>query len=106
MRNACLAILAAALTPLPALAAGDAEEGGRIVTKWCSCVPRRGRHGPGAGSDAVPHFRTIIESADATKTPAYLRVFLSNPHEPTPDLSLTRQEIDDLIAYIERQRGR
>ena len=102
MRNACLAILAAALTPLPALAAGDAEEGGRIVTKWCSSCHVVA--GTGRASDAVPHFRTIIE--DATKTPAYLRVFLSNPHEPTPDLSLTRQEIDDLIAYIERQRER
>jgi hypothetical protein len=29
-----------------------------------------------------------------------LRAFLSHPHGAMPDLSLTRTEIDELIAYI------
>jgi hypothetical protein len=29
-----------------------------------------------------------------------LRVFLQTPHDRMPDLHLSREEIDDLIAYI------
>jgi len=35
-----------------------------------------------------------------TLTADQLRTFLSHPHPPMPDLSLTRAEIDDLIEYI------
>jgi hypothetical protein len=34
----------------------------------------------------------------------HLRAFLTKPHGATPDLSLSRSEMDDLIAYIERLR--
>jgi len=33
-----------------------------------------------------------------------LRGFLSHPHGAMPDLSLTREEVDDLIAYINTLR--
>jgi hypothetical protein len=33
-----------------------------------------------------------------------LRAFLSHPHGAMPDLSLSRSEIDDLIAYLETFR--
>jgi hypothetical protein len=36
--------------------------------------------------------------------PEQLRAFLTHPHGQMPDLSLTRSEIDDLIAYIESLR--
>jgi len=35
-----------------------------------------------------------------TLTADQLRTFLSHPHDPMPDLGLTRSEIDDLIEYI------
>jgi hypothetical protein len=33
-------------------------------------------------------------------TPLSLRAFLQTPHERMPDLHLSRDEIDDLTAYI------
>ena len=37
-------------------------------------------------------------------SPGELRAFLTHPHGQMPDFSLTRSEIDDLIAYIEAVR--
>jgi len=34
----------------------------------------------------------------------WLKTFLVEPHPPMPEMSLTRQEIQDLIAYIEALR--
>jgi len=48
-----------------------------------------------------PSFRTI---AQGELTADQLRTFLPRPHPPMPDLSLTRTEIHDLIAYIEALR--
>ncbi|SRR6266568_4530956 len=48
-----------------------------------------------------PSFRTI---AQGELTADQLRTFLPRPHPLMPDLSLTRTEIHDLIAYIEALR--
>jgi hypothetical protein len=39
-------------------------------------------------------------------TPLGLRVFLQTPHGRMPDLHLTRDEVDNLIAYILSLRRR
>jgi hypothetical protein len=38
------------------------------------------------------------------KSPDQLRAFLTKPHGATPDLSLSRAEIEDQIAYIQSRR--
>jgi hypothetical protein len=54
------------------------------------------------GNDEVPTFMAIAHKyADK---PGFLKAFLVEPHRPMPDLSLTRQQIQDLIAYIESLR--
>lgn len=51
-----------------------------------------------ANSD-VPSFMSIARKyRDKSDV---LRAFLVEPHQPMPDFSLNRQEILDLIAYIE-----
>jgi mono/diheme cytochrome c family protein len=81
--------------------AGDLAEGARIAEQWCAechVIGPRDKHGV-AG---VPSFEAIAN--DELKTPGYLRVFLMVPHPPMPTLTLSRQEIDDLITYIETQK--
>jgi cytochrome c551/c552 len=47
----------------------------------------------------VPSFMSIAKKYQG-KSDA-LRAFLIEPHQPMPDLSLKRQQILDLMAYIE-----
>ena len=53
--------------------------------------------------DAVPSFRAI--AAMPSTTALSLRVFLQTPHGRMPDFALSRNETDDVIAYILSLRG-
>jgi cytochrome c len=87
----------------PALAQMDQEaieDGHALARQWCSgChVVEEGA----GGSDAAPAFPAIMR--DASVTEEGLRGWLAAPHPPMPDLDLTRQEIDVLIAYLNSLR--
>ena len=79
-------------------AAGDAAQGKATAERWCaSChVVAPG----GRGADVAPNFATIAQQRDES----YLRGFLTRPHPPMPRFELSRQDIDDLVAYIGTQR--
>ena len=81
-----------------AWAAGDAVQGKATAERWCATchVVAPG----GRGADVAPNFATIARQRDAD----YLRGFLSRPHPPMPRFELSRQDIDDLVAYIGTQR--
>lgn len=53
-------------------------------------------------NDGVPPFKAIAN--DNTKTEGALRIFLQAPHGQMPDFLLTRQEIEDVVAYIQTLR--
>ena len=95
-----LALAAAApscFTPA-AMAAGDAAQGRALARTWCS-----GCHTVEAGgTDAAPPLATIANRPDRTE--AYLFTWLSDPHPPMPQLNLGRQEIADIIAYLQSLR--
>jgi len=75
----------------------DVSKGGQLAQQWCAnCHVVRGNP-TGAIPQGPPSFQTIARS---NMTVDQLRAFLSHPHGPMPDLSLTRAEIDDLIGYI------
>ena len=93
-----LAALAAALTA-PALAAGDAERGHEIAARWCSSCHVVDEQQTHALAD-VPTFREIASRHANEKALLALQGFLADPHPVMPDMSLTRQEIRDLVAYI------
>jgi len=93
------AILLAA-TPRPAEAqdSGDVAAGRHLAETWCSSChvvdPALQR-----GTDnGVPTFSAI--AGMASTTPLALHAFLQTPHAQMPDLHLSRDEIDDLTAYI------
>jgi hypothetical protein len=63
--------------------------------------------GPGASglvSDAVPAFPAVARMPSTTALS--LRVFLQTPHARMPNLHLSRDETDDVIAYILSLRDR
>ena len=85
--------------PLPALA--DAGNGERLARQWCANCHVIDAAGPSATiTQGPPSFRT----AAGHLNPGELRTWLTHPHGAMPDLSLTRAEIDDLIAYIRSLR--
>jgi mono/diheme cytochrome c family protein len=80
----------------PARAAGDAAQGERIARRWCSSC-----HvvGPSTeASDKAPAF--IALAADPAKTEDYLKAWITNPHPRMPNFNLSRQTVEDLVAYI------
>jgi mono/diheme cytochrome c family protein len=74
----------------------DPEAGGRLAAEWCSNCHYTGNGG--VAGDAAPAFAEIANKPNAT--PEGWRAWLQDPHPPMPNLSLSRTEIDDLIAYI------
>lgn len=98
-RHAALATLLLALSAPPALADGagvQAGMGASIARQWCAHC--HVVDGSAPASDALPSFAQI--AADPARTDAWLRDWLAHPHGAMPDFSLTRHEIDALIAYI------
>ncbi|AFL52481.1 mono/diheme cytochrome c family protein [Sinorhizobium fredii] len=83
-------------------AAADRLRGRGIAQRWCSechvVTPGQMR-----GSDTVPTFAQIRKSEQFDE--AKLSDFLAAPHHSRmPNLSLTRSEIADLVAYIKAKR--
>ncbi|MCG8692185.1 MAG: cytochrome c [Minwuiales bacterium] len=73
-------------------------DGKRIAQKWCvNCHIVEA--GSNRGGDTAPPFMRIAN--DPETTPERLRGFLVDPHPLMPNLDLTRQEIDAIIAYMQ-----
>lgn len=78
-------------------AAGLASSGGEIALKWCASCHVVADDQPSALVDA-PTFAHIAKTYE--NDIAVLELFLADPHPVMPNMSLTRQEILDLLAYI------
>jgi mono/diheme cytochrome c family protein len=93
-----LFLLIASATPAAAQMAGDPDAGRALAQTWCSnCHVVTATQAQGASTGA-PSFRTIAN--DKSVTPMALSAFLQTPHHRMPDLHLSREEIDDVSAYI------
>jgi len=84
----------------PAMAqdVGDPATGRRLAETWCSSCHVIGPDIQRGTSYGAPTFTAIARTT--AMTPMALRVFLQTPHSRMPDLHLSRQEIDDVSAYI------
>jgi mono/diheme cytochrome c family protein len=76
---------------------GNAERGEWLAERWCSTchVVSTSQE---QGTTEAPTFRSIAERSPEEIDA--LGLFLMDPHPPMPDLSLTREEIRDLLSYI------
>lgn len=95
-----LALSFAFTASAPGQELGDAEQGRTLVRQWCtSCHVVE--HG-GTGADVGPALPMLLEND--LRTPDQIRGWLANPHPAMPDFDLTRQEIEDVVAYLEELR--
>jgi mono/diheme cytochrome c family protein len=77
---------------------GDVMEGKKIATTWCSNCHRIDAGGAGQVGDAAPAWAQV--AAMPSTTSMSLHAFLMSPHGRMPDFTLTRAQIDDVVAYI------
>jgi cytochrome c len=82
-------------------ARADARRGAQLARQWCANCHVIGSTSTGPVPEGPPSFQAVAHSGI---TADQLRGFLSHPHGAMPDLSLTREEVDDLIAYINTLR--
>jgi mono/diheme cytochrome c family protein len=90
---AAIVILAAP----PAGAQGDPEVGRELARTWCTSCHVVDIEGQGA--DAGPALPALL--GDGQRTEDELRGWLAAPHPPMPDFALSRQEIEDITAYLQ-----
>jgi mono/diheme cytochrome c family protein len=90
------AVAAMALDAAAAAAEGDPARGLALARSWCASCHQVEAGGP--ATDTAPSFRAVAN--DPAKTEGGLRAWLADPHSPMPNLNLSRQEIDDIIAYL------
>jgi mono/diheme cytochrome c family protein len=76
--------------------AGDVNHGGVIAKRWCAACHVVAADQTSANADAPP-FADIARRRPDDKQ---ISMFLADPHPKMPDMSLTRKEIDDIVAYI------
>lgn len=96
-------LLAAAPIPLSAQEIGDVAAGNRLAATWCSSCHVVTPSAQTGAATGVPTFAAVARMPSTT--PISLRAFLQTPHARMPDLHLSRDETDDLIAYILSLRG-
>lgn len=96
-----LAFSAALLTAGSAVAAGrgDAAMGEKLAERWClSCHSAQAR-----GADTAPPLPQLMRGRGSDE--ARLRGWLAAPHPPMQGIDLTREQTEDIIAWL-RQIGR
>ena len=96
-------LLAATPIPLAAQEIGDVAAGSHLAATWCSSCHIVGPSAQTGSATGVPTFAAIARMSSTT--PISLRAFLQTPHARMPDLHLSRDETDNLIAYIISLRG-
>lgn len=88
--------LAVSALVMPAMA-DNPTHGAQLAQLWCATCHVLPGSPSGPALQGPPSFRAIAHDG---KTPDQHRVFLEHPHGSMPQLSLSRAEIADLLAYI------
>ncbi|MBM3586281.1 MAG: cytochrome c [Alphaproteobacteria bacterium] len=96
-------LIACILAALPGMAlaqmeSGDPFAGQRLAAILCANCHRIAPAGPGPATDIAPSFAAI--AALPSTTSRSLRAYLRTPHANMPDYRLSREELDDIVAYL------
>ena len=98
MRIAALLSLTVCLSysGLAHAAAGNVEAGRQLVVRSCSSC--HATESSATAADNAPPFSTVAKTHK--ERPVWIRGWLMSPHPPMPNISLSRQQIDDIVAYL------
>jgi len=96
MKFVPLILVGLLFVPTQGWAAGDAAKGHALASTWCANCHVVADDGQ--GKDVAPPFPEVARRGAPDQLSA--RAFLEAPHPPMPDLNLSRQEIDDVVAYL------
>lgn len=88
------ALLAATAT---ASAEGSAAAGKRLAQRWCANCHQIEPSAP--AKDVAPPFASL--GVQKGKDPGWVRAWLANPHPPMQGINLSRQQIDDIVVYLQ-----
>jgi len=99
MRVPSVAIIAGVLliSGSGAFAQGSATAGKVLAQHWCAGCHQIERSEP--AKDIAPPFASI--GVEKKKDPGWVRAWLGDPHPPMKGIDLSRQQIDDVIAYLQ-----
>src|SRR6185503_10243872 len=78
--------------PVPA----NPEAGRQLIMRSCSSC--HATDAAQTATDGAPPLTVIAK--DNRERPAWIRGWLMEPHPPMPSISLSRQQIEDVIAYL------
>lgn len=95
-------VLATAHPVAAQVANGDVVLGQQLAQGWCSNCHAVGANAP-PSQDAAPSFLAIAKMPSTTSMS--LQAWLQTPHPQMPNLQLTREQIDDVLAYILSLKG-
>src|SRR5262252_1725838 len=97
MRFSAMLMLVATAVVSTAANAADADHGRTLARRWCATchVVAANQQRP---TGEAPPFAVIAKRTDFEAT--RLTNFLLDPHPKMPNMSLTRTEAADLVAYI------
>ncbi len=97
MKTCAMLVLVATAVGSIAAEAADANHGQTLARRWCATchVVAANQQRP---TGEAPPFATIARRPDFDAT--RLTNFLLDPHPKMPNMSLTRMEAADIVAYI------
>lgn len=78
-------------------AEGTASAGRQLAQRWCSSCHQIEPNAP--ASDAAPPFASL--GVQRGTDPGWIRAWLADPHPPMQGINLSRQQIDDIVAYLQ-----
>lgn len=90
--------LAGGAAPTPAFA-DSAADGKVVAVRWCAACHDVGTGERRTANDLAPAFESVARRGDLSQS--QLEAWIGNPHPPMPNLNLSRQDVSDLVAYIQ-----
>jgi mono/diheme cytochrome c family protein len=90
------AFLAAISHAQAAATVGNANAGRDLVTR--SCTTCHAANETTTTADGAPPLSYIVR--DNKERPEWMRGWLMDPHDPMPNIMLSRQQIANIIAYL------
>jgi len=89
-------IISLGCAPIALAAAGNAEAGRQFVMRSCSSC--HATEAAKTATDNAPPFSVVAKTNK--DNPAWIRGWLMAPHPPMPNIALSRQQIDNIVAYL------